>query len=240
MPDYPAGSGNVIPYSSEKDVVTLYAVWGFDPVDKPIRVSYDMNGGPQDQKPSDQWVPSGSWLVLSGRTPAWDGQHVFLGWSLSSRSRQAEYRAGATAGFAEDTVLYAVWNISYHITEGNGSSWTEGASGDQGLRFKADGNLRYFRTLYVDGSPVPGQNYSLYSGSTVAVLSSRFLAGLEDGSHTIRFGYADGHADGTFNVYKPVPRTGDSSNPALWTVLILLGAAGITAIVVYRFSRRKK
>lgn len=234
-PEYPAGSSNVIPYRAGTDVVVLYAVWGFSPVDMPIRVSFDMNGGPSAQQPSDQWTPAGSWLTLSDAMPVWDGQHTFLGWGLSDD--QAEYAPGSVAEFTEDTVLYAVWDAAYRLTEGDGSSWTKDKTAKTGLRFVGDGSVSYFRTLYVDGDPVSDQNYTLTSGSTVALLHTGYLNGLEEGSHRIRFGYMDGYAEGTFTVLKAVPRTGDSANPTLWIVLIVSGLAGFALALIRR--RRK-
>ncbi len=233
-PDYPAGSVNVIPYSAGRDMVVLYAVWGFHPVVKPICVSFDMNGGPEDQKPSDQWIPSGAWLALSGEEPVWDGQHRFMGWSLSPWDRTPDYQAGDLVSFTADSVLYAIWDTAYHITEGNGSSWAKNKSAKTGLRFTVDGSLLYFRTLYVDGQPVSQQNYSLSSGSTVIVLNPDYLNGLGNGSHSIRFGYLDGYAEGTFTDQKSVPRTGDQASPALWIALAVLGLAGAAAGAVRR------
>ena len=105
LPDYPVGQENVIPYNPDETVLTLYAVWGFDPVDEPIRIRFDMNGGPTGQKPSDQWIPAGNWFQLSGNIPVWDGQHSFLGWSASPKSKTAEYKAGSSVSFLENTVL---------------------------------------------------------------------------------------------------------------------------------------
>ena len=105
-----------------KGGLVLYAVWGFDPVDRPAHLTYDMNGGPEAQKPAGRWVPAGSWTVLDSAAPVWDGQHRFLGWSRDAGAKRPEYGPGDTAHVDGDTVLYAVWNVSYRITEGNGAT----------------------------------------------------------------------------------------------------------------------
>lgn len=226
-PEYPAGRTSVIPYAEGKGGLVLYAVWGFDPVDRPAHLTYDMNGGPEAQKPAGRWVPAGSWTVLDSAAPLWDGQHRFLGWSRDAGAKQAEYSPGDTAHVDGDTVLFAVWNVSYRITEGNGATWYRKSG--KGLRFTADGSLRYFRFLRIDGQTVSEGDYDLSSGSTVAVLKKAYLGSLSDGTHSISFVYSDGTADGTFTVTRKLPPTGDRDNPVLWAGMILLALALLAA-----------
>ena len=234
MPEYPAEQVNIIPYNPSETAMTLYAVWGFKPVEEPIRISFDMNGGPAGQKPADQWVPAGSWLSLSSDIPTWDGQHTFLGWSTSARSATAEYPAGSSVSFTDSTVLYAIWKAEYRITEGDGSVWRAGKTG--GLRFVADGDILYFRELQIDGKTVPESSYRLSSGSTVAELPASFLNTLGPGKHSIRFVYSDGSASGSFTVDK-TPVTGDDSEPALWGLTALCGL-GLGLCLCFRKKRR--
>ncbi len=226
-PEYPAGQANVIPYADGKDGLVLYAVWGFHPVAKPVHLTYDMNGGPETEKPAGRWMPAGSWTVLDSAVPAWDGQHIFLGWSRSAGAKQPDCRPGDTIRIDGDTTLYAVWNVSYRITEGNGATWYR--TSGKGLRFTADGSLRYFRFLRIDGQMVPAGDYDLSSGSTVADLHKAYLRSLSDGAHSISFVYSDGTADGTFTVTRKLPPTGDRADPVLWVGLILLALTLLAA-----------
>lgn len=230
LPDYPVGQVNVIPYNPDETALTLYAVWGFNPVDEPIRISFDMNGGPASQKPADQWLPAGSWIRLARNVPTWDGQHTFLGWSTSKRSRTAEYKAGSMVSFKEDTVLYAVWKTDYRIIQGDGSCWRGGDRGT--LRFVANGSINYFRALQIDGRTVPADQYKLTSGSTIVDLPAKYMNTLKRGRHTIRFVYSDGSASGTFSVGK-IPVTGDGAHPVLWGLMVLCGA-GLGAGLLFR------
>lgn len=247
LPDYPAGQENVIPYNPNETVLTLYAVWGFEPVDEPIRISFDMNGGPAAQKPSAQWMPAGSWFRLSGNIPTWDGQHSFLGWSTSPKSKTAEYKAGRSVSFLKDTVLYAVWKTDYSIIEGNGAAWALDSTDT--LKFVANGNYAYFTGVRIDGKQLPADQYDASSGSTVIRLKADYLQTLQEGTHKIRIVYRDGAADGTFSVTKaaptpsptprPVPHTGDRDHPVLWFGLILLGLAGLALAAAAKASRKK-
>ena len=236
-PEYPAGQTNAVPFNPDETALTLYAVWGFEPVDKPILLSFDMNGGPAGQKPADQWLPPGSWFRLSSVIPAWDAQHTFLGWSRHRQSATAEYKAGGTVSFREDTVLYAVWKVDYRITEGNGSRWQGKKTG--GLRFVANGNIGYFRALQIDGKTLSRTQYNLSSGSTVADLPAKYLNTLKRGQHSIRFVYRDGAAAGVFYVDK-VPHTGDDANPLLWGLLVLCGLGLGAWLGAWKVSRKKR
>ena len=235
VPDYPYGKQNVISNPEKKPAITLYAVWGFKPVDKPARLSFDMNGGPEGQKPSDQWAPAGTHVALSAAKPSWDGQHTFLGWGVSRDQKSDLYQPGENIRLDRDTKLYAIWSIKYTITEGNGSVWK---TGDKALRFTADGNAKYFYHLQIDGTVIYQANYALESGSTVVTLPPAFLNTLKEGTHTIRFIYTDGTADGTFGIRKTLPPTGDEADLILWGGLVILGIAGMA--VAMAMHRKKK
>lgn len=313
--EYPYGEKNAFINKDGARNVTLYAVWGFDPVSMPCRLTYDMNGGPKEQMPAAQWAKAGSWLQVSSRIPvwneqnafagwstdpkaqwgeydpgtglkieedmtlyaiwapmvrvtydlnggwsglpeshmvhqgipaalstqepSWDAQHRFLGWSPKKDDTKAMYPAGGKARFLTDTTLYAIWEAKYRIIEGNGSEWQPGSG--TGLRFAADGNIRYFHALLIDGNIVRPDSYSLSEGSTVAVLTETYLKTLQAGQHTIRFRYHDGYADGVFTVLaKPVPRTGDPGDLILWLGLILAGIAGIGGMTAAQKKRKNQ
>ena len=211
--------------------MTLYAIWCYTPVAIPVTVRYDLNGG-LSNKPDDQTSWMDMALQLSKTKPAWDGQHEFLGWSENSTDKKAEFQPGETVRFQRNTTLYAVWKANYKITEGNGSTW----KGDKKtrLRFVANGNMNYFHHLQIDGKSVPNGQYELSSGSTVVVLKADYLKNLSEGTHTIRFAYLDGNADGEFLIRKKVPQTGDTARPWLWAGMILAGTAAVSMVLKRR------
>lgn len=102
------------PIRLEQDM-TLYAIWYMDPVVRPLWLSYDMNGGPEDQKPDDQWVVSGKTTQVSWAEPHWNDEYLFNGWSTDPDARYGEYAPGADIVLLEDTTLYAIW---YYIPGG--------------------------------------------------------------------------------------------------------------------------
>ncbi len=107
-PDFPAGQKNILKNADDQPLITLYAVWGFNPVSMPICISFDMNAGPVDQMPSEQWIRPGSALTVTNDIPVREN-YDFLGWSLDPLGAEAMYFPGRSYHFFEDTVLYAVW-----------------------------------------------------------------------------------------------------------------------------------
>lgn len=235
-PDYPAGKDNVIKNAEGKNLIVLYAVWSFDPVDMPIELSFDMYGGPEEQKPSDQWAAAGSVFVLESRKPVWDAQHAFMGWSEHPELTGNLYQPGDSLVLEKDTLLYAVWKIGYKIIEGDGGSWNAKTGG--GLRFVADGNISWFYHLQIDGKVVYRERYDLSSGSTVAVLPDSLLKELGAGVHSITFVYYDGEAEGTFTITDPVPKTGDEGRPLGWLMMAIGGGAILAMMIIMSFKRR--
>ena len=109
-----------------RQYVVLYAVWAFDPVHMPVRLTYNMNGGPESQKPADQWAKAGSYVQISSATPVWNDDYVFNGWSLRPKSLFGEYQPGEGYRLDEDTTLYAVW---YYVPSGTGIEITYDLNG---------------------------------------------------------------------------------------------------------------
>ena len=229
--------GETLPYDSGKNVVVLYALWNLDPVERPVIITFDANGGRPDTVPDSLSVPQGVSTRLPEQGPSWDAQHDFLGWSDNPRAREPEWKAGATVLFDQDTTLYAVWHAHYRVIEGAGSVWTKGSGKTQ--RFVANGNLQYFVELRVDGLPF-AEGVQISSGSTVADISAQAMETLSVGNHTVTFIYEDGMAAAPFKVRKKIPPTGDTGYPALWLALIVFGSAGLVLLGTRRRTARRK
>jgi hypothetical protein len=217
--------------------VVLYALWDMSPEDRPAVISFDANGGRQDTVPQSVSVPKMVYFRLPEETPAWDPQHEFLGWSRNREAAVTELKPGSAAVFGEDTKLYAVWSAHYKVIEGSGAVWKKGSGKSQ--RFVADGNIAYFTELRIDGKRFE-DGVKISSGSTVAEISSRAMEKLTVGTHKISFVYEDGEASAPFVVSKGLPPTGDSSDPALWLLLMVFGIAGITLVGLRAHTGKKK
>ena len=175
--------------------------------------------------------------MLPENEPVRDAQHPFLGWSDSPDAAEAKWKAGEAAVFDRDTTLYAVWNARYNVISGAGSVWVRKSKIT--LRFIADGDIRYFTELRIDGERFT-KGVEISSGSTVADIKPWALDTLSDGTHTITFQYVDGEASAPFTIRKALPPTGDPSDPALWLFLIVLGTAGIILAGVRAYTVKKK
>ena len=217
--------------------MVLYAVWELNPVRRPVIVTFDANGGQMDDVPKKVLTPRWSWIRIPLQQPSWDPQHDFLGWATDPDAKEPEWHAGDVALFKQDTVLYAVWDPHYKVIEGAGSVWFKGSGKTQ--RFVADGNLKYFKELRIDGLPF-SKGVEISSGSTVADISPDAMETLSVGEHTVTFVYVDGEASAGFTVDKKLPPTGDTGHPSLWLMLVLLGAAGLLTGFLPRTAKRKK
>ena len=216
-----------------KEDTTLWAQWDLDPVDRPVVISFEANGGLKESVPDNISVPKNEEFRLPDTKPAWDGQHDFLGWSTDYQATEPTWKAGDTVSFNEDTTLYAIWNAHYKVIEGANATWTK-ASGKT-MRFAADGNLEYFKELKVDGKPLT-DGVKISSGSTVADISSAAMEKLSVGDHTITFVYKDGEASAKFSVaaHRNTPKTGDTENPVLFIVMIIISLMGMIGIILIK------
>ena len=216
-----------------KEDTTLWAQWDLDPVDRPVVISFEANGGLKESVPDNISVPKNEEFRLPDTKPAWDGQHDFLGWSTDYQATEPTWKAGDTVSFNEDTTLYAIWNAHYKVIEGANATWTK-ASGKT-MRFASDGNLEYFKELKIDGKPLT-DGVKISSGSTVADISSAAMEKLSVGDHTITFVYKDGEASAKFSVaaHRNTPKTGDTENPVLFIVMIIISLMGMIGIILIK------
>lgn len=128
---------------------------------------------------------------------------------------------------------------TYVITVGNGSHWL--TTSDDDLGFRANGALKLFSYVKIDGKVPERDSYTLYHGSTIVMLHNDYLKTLDKGWHEIQFVYSDGVSNvGKFQVtdrWVDVA-TGDESDMGLWLGFMLMAGLGM-AVCVPRLVRRK-
>ena len=99
--------GDIFTCPEGKTVVTLYAVWTFEPL-KVVKIHYDLNGGTIEKAIPDRWVHKHASFQITEDLPEKLG-NVFLGWALEKDAAEADYIPGRSYHFSQDTVLYAVY-----------------------------------------------------------------------------------------------------------------------------------
>ena len=150
------------------------------------------------------------------------------------------------------------------IIAGNGATVTEGEK--KALSFTSDAAFDDFIRVEVDGKTVDESNYTVKSGSAVVTLNADYVSTLSVGEHTLGIVSQSGTATATFTVNKKAtettaqptttpstkpetptpdknsdkksPQTGDSSNLALW--IVLLCVSGGAVIGTTAVSKKKK
>ena len=144
------------------------------------------------------------------------------------------------------------------ITAGDGAAVTQGEKKE--LTFTSDASFADFVRVELDGTALEEKNYTKREGSTIITLNRDFVATLSVGEHTLAIVSQHGTATAKFTVkakptetaipqptvtpqptaqpVSPIPRTGDTANPAVWFALLFIsGGAAIGTTVV---SRKKK
>ena len=101
--------GDTLPYSNDKNYVVLYALWELNPVERPVIITFDANGGKADTVPGKISIGKNEMFSLPDSKPSWDAKHEFLGWSVNPKATDPEYKSGAPVSFDKDTTLYAIW-----------------------------------------------------------------------------------------------------------------------------------
>ena len=150
-----------------------------------------------------------------------------------------------------DTVIS---KLAPKIMAGDGATVTEGEK--KALSFTSDAAFEDFICVEVDGKTVNESSYTVKSGSTVVTLNVDYVATLAVGEHTLGIVSESGTATAKFTVNKkaeettgkadkpdindktPSPKTGDSSNLALWISLLFVSGGAVIGTTVV--SRKKK
>ena len=148
------------------------------------------------------------------------------------------------------------------ITAGDGATVTQGEKKE--LSFTSDASFADFRRVELDGTTLDEKNYTKKEGSTIITLNRDFVATLSVGEHTLAIVSQSGTATAKFTVkakptetttpqptvtpqpqptvqpVSPLPRTGDTANPALWFALLIVSGSALAAIFVLRRKDKRK
>ena len=132
---------------------------------------------------------------------------------------------------AECTVT--VDEMSYKIIQGaNQTIYTDATE----ATFASDAEYDKFLGIQIDGKSIVKSAITVKPGSTIVILSRKIIKSLSVGTHTLTILSKDGSATTHFLVKKPLPKTGDSSSIALWSILLL---AALGTIVFVLKKQRK-
>ena len=152
------------------------------------------------------------------------------------------------------------------ITAGDGAAVTQGEKNE--LTFTSDASFADFVRVELDGTALDEKNYTKKEGSTIITLNRDFVATLSVGEHTLAIISQHGTATAKFTVkakpaetattqptvtpqptaqpqptvqpVSPIPRTGDTANPALWFALLIVSGSALAAIFVLRRKDNRK
>lgn len=152
------------------------------------------------------------------------------------------------------------------ITAGDGAAVTQGEKKE--LTFTSDASFADFLRVELDGTALEEKNYTKREGSTIITLNRDFVATLSVGEHTLSIVSKSGTATAKFTVkakptetatpqptvtpqptaqpqptvqpVSPIPRTGDTANPALWFALLIVSGFALAAIFVLRRKDNRK
>ena len=152
------------------------------------------------------------------------------------------------------------------ITAGDGATVTQGEKKE--LSFTSDASFADFLRVELDGTTLDEKNYTKKEGSTIITLNRDFVATLSVGEHTLAIVSQSGTATAKFTVkakptetttpqptvtpqptaqpqptvqpVSPIPRTGDTANPALWFALLIVSGLALAAIFVLRRKDNRK
>ena len=152
------------------------------------------------------------------------------------------------------------------ITAGDGAAVTQGEKKE--LTFTSDASFADFLRVELDGTALEEKNYTKKEGSTIITLNRDFVATLSVGEHTLSIVSKSGTATAKFTVkakptetttpqptvtpqptaqpqptvqpVSPIPRTGDTANPALWFALLIVSGSALAAIFVLRRKDNRK
>lgn len=155
----------------------------------------------------------------------------FNGWFVSKAAAGSAFDFEKTP-ITADLDLYSDWDeidpVSYKVIEGaNLTIYTDAET----ATFRSNADYGKFLRITIDGKAIAKSAITVKSGSTIVIFSRKLIKSLKPGKHTLVIDSTDGYAETTFMIKEPLPKTGDSSPIALWS-LLLVAALGTAAFVM--------
>lgn len=155
----------------------------------------------------------------------------FNGWFVSKAAAGSAFDFEKTP-ITADLDLYSDWDeidpVNYKVIEGaNLTIYTDAGT----ATFRSNADYNKFLRITIDGKAIAKSAITVKSGSTIVIFSRKLIKSLKPGKHTLVIDSTDGYAETTFMIKEPLPKTGDSSPIALWS-LLLVAALGTAAFVM--------
>ena len=189
----------------------------------------------------DAWKAEGGNGYIAPKGHAYGEWKITMEPNLTEKGRKE--RVCSVCGAKETEEIPVLTPVSYKIVSSASSEWTKGST--SGLILTSDADFAKFVCVKVDGAEIAATNYTAVSGSTKVVLNAAYLETLSEGSHPFEIVSNDGSASTNFTVrtdFQPAdsnnPQTGDSSMIYLWTLILVVSVAGLSATAIY--SRKRK
>jgi hypothetical protein len=95
------------------------------------------------------------------------------------------------------------------IIEGSGTKY----DGTNGIMVRSNDELINFLAVYINGTQIPSENYTVVSGSIKVTLKSSYLATLTPGTYSISIASTNGAAKGSFVIPEAKKTEHQTSNP---------------------------
>ena len=203
---------------------------------------------------------TGGGVVYYGReitvTATPEAGYVFDGWyeGTTEKSTDASYKFTPVGDITLTAKFTPLNPVSYSVTGGADSIWTRGSGATLTVTVKRSPDdascYSHFTGVEIDGTAlVRDTDYTAAAGSTVVTLRAAALQKLSVGSHNVTVRFDDGKVSTGLTVKAAASsgngasaskgtKTGDESDLALWSILMLLSAAAM--IVLLLCARKRK
>ncbi len=100
----------------------------------------------------------------------------------------------------------------YAILDG-GKETTYATKGEE-LAIRAEGDIKKFVSVYVDGKEVDKKHYTVKEGSTIIIFTEEFLSSLKAGKHEVTFNFTDGVAKANLTVAESAVKPDNTPKPS--------------------------
>ena len=123
-------------------------------------------------------------------------------------------------------------SVAYTVVSSVGTSHTIGSGKDAVITVERSNKDHREKELFtgaaMDGKAIPADGYIPKQGSLILTLKASYLDTLSEGDHKVTVSFKDGKAEAPVKIIsavKPVPKTGDGADLALWLGLLAAGFA---------------